>query len=245
MWSSRETSTKLFGAKSCEGWTRGVTSSSSTSSFLQRFCSCWGGRGGYVSPLPEISCPPGTGTRAEKAGSPLRCSVSSGGPRPKWGSRGKASLYLDAFNGLPKGEAGTVMALRVDVSQDSNEERGRVSLPEKLPSARLAKLQKEASPLGPPPVLPGALLPLPGASRPTAERASLLCPGEVFCPGGKRRPAPRGATPPSLPAGPLPSNPPRLASSPKRGGEPAQGIAAQPTELLWKDTPTGGGTKDL
>lgn len=45
------------------------------------------------------------------------------------------------------------MALRVDVSQDSNEERGRVSLPEKLPSAWLAKLQKETLSLGQPPVL--------------------------------------------------------------------------------------------
>lgn len=45
------------------------------------------------------------------------------------------------------------MALRADVSQDSNEERGRVSLPEKLPSAWLAKLQEETSPLGQPPVL--------------------------------------------------------------------------------------------
>lgn len=61
-------------------------------------------------------------------------------------ARPEEQLYLDTLNGLPESEAGTIVALRVYVGENSDEEGWGVSLTEELPPARLAKLlgQEEA-----------------------------------------------------------------------------------------------------
>lgn len=61
----------------------------------------------------------------------------------EWGKKGRGYelAYLWVVQALPEGEAGAVVALRVDVGQDGHEEGGGLLLGDQLPAAGLTELQ--------------------------------------------------------------------------------------------------------
>lgn len=168
-WSSRDTRTSVFGAKSWPGEPAAAgdggtpSSASSALSVSPGHTPSWGQTSGLSTGPSGLHEPgaPGPDTdrethRAEGVGHSRTLS-----PR---------QADLRGLRGLPEGQAGAVVPLGVDVGEDSNKEGRWIPLRTQLPPAGLAKLWggRGSSQLPQPPALRGLQ---PGPGRQVQHRA--------------------------------------------------------------------------
>lgn len=150
-WSSRDTSTRVFGAKSWPGGLGTAGDScpeplSSASSSLTAASSAHAASCGQKPVRPALrQVPYSQGEdRGDSSGNSRLHGVGVPGPgqglSPIWAAPQSPGADLCGLCRLPEGQAGTVVPLRVDVSEDSNEEGRWVPLRTQLPPAGLTKL---------------------------------------------------------------------------------------------------------